>query len=81
MGATAGMRLGAVWSVSQDPNVPYYGNGVTRAPSAATTTAARSAVAGFRTPDGRRVRRFIQRRECRAPKEVTVYLTGTFAQA
>ena len=22
------MRLGAVWSVGQDPNVPYYGSGV-----------------------------------------------------
>jgi hypothetical protein len=28
MAATAGMRLGAVWSVSQDPNVPYYGSGI-----------------------------------------------------
>ena len=28
IGATAGMRLGAVWAVGQDPNVPYYGSGV-----------------------------------------------------
>ena len=28
MAAVAGMRVGAVWSVSQDPNVPYYGSGV-----------------------------------------------------
>ena len=39
IGATAGMRLGAVWAVGQDPNVPYYGSASPRARSAATTTA------------------------------------------
>jgi hypothetical protein len=83
MGATAGMRLGAVWSVSQDPNVPYYGSGVNQGTFGADDYCGQvRRAAGFRTTStGRRVRRFVQRHECRAPKEVTVYLTVTFAQA
>ncbi len=83
MGATAGMRLGAVWSVSQDPNVPYPGSGVNQGTFGANDYCGQvRRAAGLRTTStGRQVRRFVQRRECRAPEEVTVYLTVTFAQA
>jgi hypothetical protein len=64
MAAIAGMRVGAVWSVSQDPNVPYPGSGVNQGT--------------FGGNDFCGVMR--KRRGCRAPKEVTVYLTVTFAQ-
>ena len=82
MGATAGMRLGAVWSVSQDPNVPYYGSGVDQGTFGANDYCGRRRfAAGYRTPpSGRRVRIYVQRYGCRAPKEVTVYLTVTFAR-
>jgi hypothetical protein len=66
MAAIAGMRVGAVWSVSQDPNVPYPGSGVNQG------TFGGNDFCGL-------MRR--GRRGCRAPKEVTVYLTVTFAQA
>jgi hypothetical protein len=82
LGATAGMRLGAVWSVSQDPNVPYYGSGVVQGTFGGNDYCGQERrAAGFRTTsDGRRVRRFVRRFRCRAPKDVTVYLTVTFAQ-
>ena len=74
LGATAGMRLGAVWSVSQDPNVPYYGSGV-----------AQGTFGGNDYCGTRRVRtgpgRYKTRHLCQAPREITVYLTVTFAQA
>jgi hypothetical protein len=69
MGAAAGMRLGAVWSVSQDPNVPYYGSGVVQGTFGANR---------YCGTVGRRGHR---RHACRAPDEVTVYLTVTFARA
>jgi len=69
-----GMRLGAVWSVSQDPNVPYYGSGV-----------AQGTFGGNDYCGTRRVRtgpgRYRTRHLCQAPEDVTVYLTMTFAQA
>jgi hypothetical protein len=82
LGATAGMTLGAVWSVSQDPNVPYYGGGINQGTFGVNEYCGRMRVAaGFRTTaDGRKVRRYAQRRGCRAPKTATVYLTVTFAQ-
>jgi hypothetical protein len=64
LSAIAGMRVGAVWSISQDPNVPYYGSGVNQGTFGANEFCGR-------TRKGR---------ECRAPKDVTVYLTVTFAQ-
>ena len=84
MAAIAGMRLGAVWSVGQDPNVPYYGGGINQGTFGANrllraSCAARRATGS--TSDGRRVRRYVQRYACRAPREVTIYLTVTFAQA
>ena len=83
MGATAGIRLGAVWAVGQDPNVPYYGSGVVQGTFGGNDYCGqRRVAAGFRTlPSGRRVRRYTQRFMCQAPKDVTVYLTVTFAQA
>jgi hypothetical protein len=83
LAATAGMRVGAVWSVGQDPNVPYYGSGVVQGTFGGNDYCGQERRAeGFRTtPTGRRVRRYVQRYRCRAPKEVTVYLTVTFAQA
>jgi len=83
IGATAGMRLGAVWAVGQDPNVPYYGSGVAQGTFGGNDYCGRRRfAAGFRTlPSGRRVRIFKQRFRCQAPKDVTVYLTVTFAQA
>ena len=74
MAVTAGMRLGAVWSVSQDPNVPYYGSGIVQ-----------GTFGGNDYCGARRVRtgpgRYKTRHLCQAPKDVTVYLTVTFAQA
>lgn len=64
MAAIAGMKVGAVWSVGQDPNVPYYGSGVNMG------TFGADKYCGL-------VRR---RHACRAPRDVTVYLTVTFAQ-
>jgi hypothetical protein len=82
MAAVAGMRVGAVWSVGVDPNVPYYGSGVVQGTFGGNDycgTVRR--FAGYRTTStGRRVRRYVRRRGCRAPREVTVYLTVTFAQ-
>jgi hypothetical protein len=65
MAAIAGMRVGAVWSVSQDPNVPYPGSGVTQG-----TFGGNDFCGMMRGRHG-----------CRAPREVTVYLTVTFEQA
>ncbi len=73
LAATAGMRLGAVWSVGQDPNVPYYGSGVAQGTFGGNDYCGRVR----RTVGGRR----LWRQACRAPKEVTVYLVVTFAQA
>jgi hypothetical protein len=64
LAAIAGMRVGAVWSVSQDPNVPYPGSGVNQGTFGANNFCGRTR----------------KRWECRAPSEVTVYLTATFAQ-
>ena len=74
IGATAGMRLGAVWAVGQDPNVPYYGSGVVQGTFGGNDYCG---VRRFRT----RARHYVQRHVCQAPKDVTVYLTVTFAQA
>jgi len=81
--AAAGMRLGAVWSVGQDPNVPYFGSGVNQGTFGGNDYCGqRRRPAGFRiTSDGRRVRRFVQRFTCDAPREVDIYLSATFAQA
>jgi hypothetical protein len=68
MGTVAGMRLGAVWSVSQDPNLPYYGSGVVQGTFGANE---------YCGTIGRGAKR---RHACRAPRDVTVYLTVTFAQ-
>ena len=65
LAAVAGMRVGAVWSVSQDPNVPYYGSGVNMGTFGATRYCGTVRKRGH---------------VCRAPREVTVYLTVTFAQ-
>jgi len=83
MGATAGLRLGAVWAVSQDPNLPYYGSGVVQGTFGGDDYCGRRRFpTGFRTlPSGRRVRTCGRRFVCQAPKDVTVYLTVTFAQA
>ena len=67
LGATAGMRLGAVWSVSQDPNLPYYGSGV------AQGTFGGNDYCGLDARDGSgrstaRVRRYRQRFLCQAPR-------------
>ena len=82
LAAAAGMKVGAVWSVSQDPNVPYYGNGVVQGTFGGNDYCGRvRRAAGYRTTEGgRRVRRYVYRQGCRAPKEVTVYLTVTYAQ-
>jgi hypothetical protein len=73
LASTAGMRLGAVWSVSQDPNVPYYGSGVVQ-----------GTFGGNDYCGTRRVRvsagHYTSRHLCQAPRDVTVYLTVTFAQ-
>jgi hypothetical protein len=83
MAAAADMRLGAVWSVGVDPNVPYYGGGVAQGTFGGNDYCGIvRRFAGYRTTSsGRRVRRYVQRHGCRAPREVTVYLTVTFAQA
>jgi hypothetical protein len=65
LAAIAGMRVGAVWAVSQDPNVPYPGSGVNQG-----TFGGNSFCGMMRGRHG-----------CRAPREVTVYLTVTFEQA
>jgi hypothetical protein len=82
MAAAAGMRVGAVWSVGVDPNLPYYGGGVAQGTFGGNDYCGIvRRFAGYRTtPSGRRVRRYVQRRGCRAPRDVTVYLTVTFAQ-
>jgi hypothetical protein len=64
LAAIAGMRVGAVWAVSQDPDIPYPGSGVNQGTFGANDFCGRTR----------------KRWECRAPKEVTVYLTVTFAQ-
>jgi hypothetical protein len=81
--AAAGMRLGAVWSVGQDPNVPYPGSGVNQGTFGGNDYCGQRRVSlGLVTrPDGRRVRRYKQRYMCQAPREVDIYLSVTFAQA
>jgi hypothetical protein len=81
--AAAGLRLGAVWSVGQDPNVPYPGSGVNQGTFGGNDYCGRRrSSAGVTTrPDGRRVRRYRWRHVCDAPREVHVYLSVTFAQA
>ena len=83
MAAAAGIRLGAVWSVAQDPNVPYPGSGVNQGTFGGNDYCGRvRRPAGHRiASDGRRVRRYVQRYACRAPREVDVYLVVAFAQA
>ena len=74
MAAVAGVRLGRVWSVSQDGNLPYYGSGIDQGTFGADaycgTVRRRRAGGGF-----------TRRRACRAPAEARVYLTVTFAHA
>ena len=81
--AAAGMRLGALWSVGVDPNVPYYGGGVVQGTFGGNDYCGRRrVVVGVKTlPSGRRARQYKTRDICQAPKDVTVYLTVTFAQA
>lgn len=63
--AAAGMRLGAIWAAGQAPNVPYWGTGVEQG-----------------TFGGNRYCGRVRKRHvCRAPREATVYLTVTYAQA
>ncbi len=69
LAGVAGMRLGAVWSVSVDPNVPYYGGGLTQG------------TFGINRYCGTIGRRNHRRHACNAPDVVNVYLTVTFAQA
>ncbi len=82
MAAVAGMRLGAVWSVGQDPNVPYFGSGVNQGTFGGNDFCGpRRVRIGVTTrPDGRRVPRYRQRHVCDAPREVDLYLAVTFAQ-
>ena len=77
------MRLGAVWSVGQDPNVPYSGSGVNQGTFGGNDYCGqRRRLAGFRTTsDGRRVRRFVQRYGAARRARSTIYLSVTFAQA
>ena len=81
--AAAGVRLGAVWSVAQDPKITYFGGGVDQGTFGGNDFCGqRRRPAGFRiTSDGRRVRRFVLRHSCDAPREVDIYLSVTFAQA
>jgi hypothetical protein len=80
--AAAGMRLGAVWSVGQDPNVPYPGSGVNQGTFGGNDYCGqrRFSVGVTTRPDGRRVRQYKQRHVCDAPREVDVYLSVTFTQ-
>ena len=82
MAAVAGMRLGAVWSVGQDANVPYPGSGVNQGTFGGNDYCGQRRVAvGVTTrPDGRRVRQYKQRHVCDAPREVDLYLSVTFTQ-
>jgi hypothetical protein len=82
MAAVAGVRLGAVWSVGQDPNVPYPGGGVNQGTFGGNDYCGQMRhSAGYRiASNGRRVRRYVQRYTCRAPREVDVFLVVTFAQ-
>jgi hypothetical protein len=68
LAAVAGMKLGAVWAVDVDPNVPYWGAGI--------------ALGTFGIDEycgtvGRGKKRH---HACRAPKKVNFYLTVTFTQ-
>jgi hypothetical protein len=78
----AGMRLGTIWAAGQEPNVPYWGNGLTEGTFGVNRYCGRTRVhVGYRTnSQGRRVRRFERRHVCRVPREVNAYLTVTFAQ-
>jgi hypothetical protein len=80
--AAAGVRLGPVSSVGQDPSVPFYGSGVNQGTFGGNDYCGRRRVSvGVTTrPDGRRVRRYKTRFMCKAPREVDVYLSVTFAQ-
>jgi hypothetical protein len=80
--AAAGMRLGAIWAAGQEPNVPYYGSGISMGTFGVDRYCGRTRVrVGYRTTaSGRRVRRYEQRHVCRVPREAIVYLTVTFAQ-
>jgi hypothetical protein len=69
LAAIAGMRLGAVWSVSVDPNLPWYGGGISQG------------TFGINTYCGMTGRRGHRRHACNAPDVVNVYLTVTVAQA
>ena len=69
LAGVAAMRLGVVWSVSVDPNVPYYGSGVNQG------------TFGVNRYCGTIGRRGHRRHACNAPDVVNVYLTVTFAQA
>jgi hypothetical protein len=82
MAAAAGMRLGAVWSVAQDPNVPWPGSGVNQGTFGGNDFCGRRRISvGVTTrPDGRRVRRYKQRYVCDAPREIDLYLSVTFTQ-
>ena len=83
LGDASGIRLGEVWAVERDPNLPYPGSGL-EPPTPfgnGRYCGTLRRFAGYRTtPDGRRVRRHVSRRACRAPRDVSVYLTVTFAQ-
>ena len=59
----AGLRLGAVWAVEQDPNVPYPGSGVNQGTFGGNDYCGQRRISkGMTTrPDGRRVRRYVQR--------------------
>lgn len=79
----AGIELGGVWAVERDPNLPWPGSGVEQGTFGnGRYCGTMRRAAGFRTTeDGRRVRRFVSRHGCRAPRDVTVYLTITVAQS
>jgi hypothetical protein len=68
------MRLGAVWAVEQDPNVPYPGSGVNQGTFGGNDYCGQRRIR-------LRTRRYVQRYVCDAPREVDVYLSVTFQQA
>lgn len=69
----AGMRLGAIWAAGQEPNVPYWGSGIEQGTFGGDRYCGRARVRS----GGKRVWRHV----CRAPRDVTIYLTVTVAQA
>jgi hypothetical protein len=71
MAEAAGMRIGRIWAVSQDPNVPYFRSGIDQG------TFGPGAYCG-RVRSRRSASRGRWIRTCRVPKESSVYLTVTF---